>query len=97
MEAETLWERMDPDDLWLQARVRFRRVAWFDLRPGDLIYYLTERQEELLARGRLLPGEEDHVFGPLTVVDPEQCRLRNREGVEMNMPGVRPLLFVSDR
>lgn len=50
-------------------------VTWADLRPGDELWYFIARA------GRFDP---DSPYGPFTVVDPAQGRIRNSSGVELN-------------
>lgn len=61
----------------------FVEVPWNSLKEGDQIWY-TIRQTHPDAQG------------PFTVVDIPRGRLRNRQGVEMNLPQIQPLKMLED-
>jgi len=71
------------------VRVRFRHVAWDELRPGDVVYYA-------ILRGRAAVPDDDPIHGPFTVVDPASGRLRNGQGVELPMARYKLQLMVQD-
>jgi hypothetical protein len=67
--------------LTLFARARFRRVAWDDVRPGDVVYYYFT-----------LDGTPRNASGPLTIVDPAARTVVNTSGVPVTGLVVAALL-----
>ena len=65
--------------LTVESQLEFDEVPWANLEPGTEIYYQVKRNP--------------YAQGPFIVVDPKTCRLRNRQGVELNLPQVQPLVM----
>lgn len=59
---------------------KFKVTSWEKLYIGQTMYYLV-------------PNHYRQVHGPFVVVDPAQGRLKNMNGVQMNLPNVLPVLL----
>jgi len=69
--------------VWLECQMQFRLVSWDELKPGERIFYRIR-------------DKDDCAHGPFVVVDPLIGRLRNPQGVELNLKRVQPLKLMEE-
>lgn len=76
-----------PGECWIQVEMLAKHVSPAELKPGDRIWYMLQR--ELTLKHLILPN----AYGPFVVVSAEPFRLRNAGGVELSLdPAILHLL-----
>lgn len=64
------------DYVFGQVTAKFKKIQFSECKAGDIVFYQVDSRRK---------QKIDDVYGPFVVIDIETCRLRNKNGVELNL------------